>query len=116
MKKIVIIISGFLLFTLLSLPVHAAEGAQISEGYTSDGVHYTVYTIDPSPNTTLAIGDTLNVQREFHYAGIITPPSQVTWTEIHNGITYTGTLKLYNFSFKNGNTIACYKGTIIAIE
>lgn len=116
MYKIITILSGFLLFTFLSLPVQAAENRMISDGYTPDGIYYTVYELEPESNSTFAIGDTIYVYREFHYTGIITPPSPVTWTEIHNGITYTGSLKLYNVTFKDNKTIACYKGTLVAIE
>lgn len=116
MNKIITILSGFLLFTFLSLPVQAAEDNLISGGYTPEGIYYTVYELEPESNSTFSIGDTIYVYREFHYTGIITPPSPVTWTEIHNGITYTGSLKLYSVDFENNTTIACYKGTLVAIE
>ncbi|MBR4085363.1 MAG: hypothetical protein IKK33_13905 [Lachnospiraceae bacterium] len=106
----------FLLSTLLSFPVHASENTMISDGYTSNGIYYTVYELETDTISSRAVGDTIEVLREFHYSGIIAPPSPVTWTEIHNGITYTGSLKLYNFYIKDGNTIAAYKGTLTAIE
>lgn len=116
MKKLLSVLSIFMLCSFLSLPVHATEHVSVSDGYTSDGIYYTVYDVETTTIDSRAIGDTINVVREFHYSGIITPPSQVTWTEVNKSITYTGTLKLYNFSFINGNTVAYYKGTLTAIE
>lgn len=116
MKKLLSFLSALILCLVLSLSAQAAENTTIATGYTSDNIYYTVYDIETTEIIHRAVGDTIDVVREFHYSGIITPPSQKIWSEVHNSITYTGTLKLYNFTYKNGNTIAYYKGTLTAIE
>lgn len=117
MKKAFFVLLCTFLFLQLSLPVKAQEQyAYIDESYTTEGIHYTIYEIETGSTAQRAVGDTMDVIRQFIFEGILQPPSTKIYSERIGTITYTGTLKLYAFSFENGNTIATYKGTLTAIN
>ena len=104
---------------VLSTPIYAgAQGINrnVGDGYTSDGVYYTVYELQTVVDEERAVGDKITVIREFQFSGIIQPPTEKKYTEYINGICYTGVLKLYAFTYENGNTIAAYKGTLTAVN
>lgn len=116
MKRTFIFFLCTFLFMHVTLPVNAQNQYNyIAEGYTNDGVHYTVYEIETN-YTTKAVGDTLEVTRQYIFAGIIQPPATRLHNETNEGITYTGTLKLAYCTYKNNNTYATYRGTLTAIN
>lgn len=117
MKKI----SAFLLCNILLLSISLTSYAQeqytiINNGYTSNGIYYTVYELDTLLNSERVVGDKITVTREFQFSGIIQPSSEQNYTEYVNGVCYTGILTLYAFTYENGNTLAVYKGTLTAIN
>ncbi len=116
MKKIFILFTCIFIFLLT--PLSANASSPISTGYTTEGVSYSVYELETSfsDTTIFAVGQTIDVIREFRFAEIVMPPSTRIYTEVYKGVTYTGTLTLSNFYFENGNTIATYTGTLTAIN
>lgn len=117
MKKISIPLLSIILTLLFSIQVQAMEPkSPIYEGYTSEGIYYEVYDTETSVSLERAVGDTVNVIREFRFSGIIVPPSTRIWYENISGTDYSGTLKLYNYSYENNTTIAYYRGTLTAIN
>lgn len=70
--------------------------------------------IDAGTADIRVIGHEMSVTREFTFSGIIAPPSTRAHTEFYNGALYSGTLTLSRFYIENGNTVAVYKGTLIA--
>lgn len=70
--------------------------------------------IEINTSVDRVIGDQITITREFIFSGIISPPSTLAHAEIYNGAIYSGTITLYRFYTDNGNTIAIYKGTLIA--
>lgn len=117
MKKTLIFFLFTFLFLQLSLPVKAQEqGTYIGEGYTTEGIHYTIYEIETAETSSRAIGDKLDVVRQFIFEGIVIPPKNQQHVERIGTITYVGTITLYAFSFEDGNTIATYEGTLNAVN
>ena len=116
MKRILILSLCLLIFLFSPLTVNAAP--QVNTGYTSEGIHYTVYELETtfSDTTVFTAGQTMEVVREFQFATILIPPSTKSYSEFYNGVTYTGTLTLSNFKYKNGYTIAIYTGTLTAVN
>lgn len=117
MKKL--IVTMLCAAVLLSTPIYA--GAQeikrsVGEGYTSAGVYYTVYELQTVAEEERAVGDKITAIREFQFSGIIQPPAEKNYTEYIDGICYSGVLKLYAFTYENGNTMAVYKGTLTAVN
>jgi len=116
MKKILILLLCTFTFMYMPLPAQAqSQHDYINEGYTTDGMYYTVYEIE-TLNTTRAVGDTVEVTRQFVYGGIYQPPLTQVYTEKVGAITYTGTLKLAYFYHENGHTYGVYRGTLTAIN
>ena len=61
MKKILILLLCTFTFMYMPLPAQAqSQHDYINEGYTTDGMYYTVYEIE-TLNTTRAVGDTVEV-------------------------------------------------------
>lgn len=64
MKKTLIFFLCTFLFLQLSLPVRAQEQrTYIGDGYTAEGIHYTIYEIETEETMSRAIGDKLDVVR-----------------------------------------------------
>lgn len=117
MKKTLFIFLCTFLLLQHSLPVKAQEqSTYIGEGYTVDGIHYTIYEIETKEASSRAIGDKLDVVRQFIFEGIAIPPKTMQHVERIGTITYVGTITLYAFSFEDGNTIATYEGTLNAVN
>ena len=118
MKRNVFILFCFLL-CFLSAPLNANArvtnvNKYLTEGYTSEGIHYTIYDVQPSIGST-----TMNIQRaatqlfvvrQIHFDGYICPKSSWFFAEQINGHIYTGTLTLTAYKLKSNNTIATYEG------
>lgn len=117
MKKISISLLSIILTLLFSIQVQAMEpDSPIYEGYTSEDIYYVVYDIETNVTQERAAGDIIDVIRVFRFDGIIVPPSTQMWQENISGTSYSGTLKLYNYSYDNNTTIAYYRGTLTAIN
>ncbi len=102
-----------LTIVLLSLSFHtyAAESPHsplIATGYTSEGIYYEVHGDTSLPYRS----DHITVTRQVTYDGKVTPEQQISWTESIGGVTYTGTLNLFQSSYRNNKTIAGYRGTL----
>lgn len=113
MKKIFTFLFCITLSLSVYIPVHAQENTIIYSGYTTEDIYYSVREIETQSSMTRATNNTLYVVREFTYAGIIDPLDELEWEEQNKGITYTGTLKLRNYSYSGGNTVATYTGTLV---
>lgn len=96
-----------------SLPVNAQEiSRKIGDGYTADGIHYSIYEAESSPTLTCSIDTSIDVSRDFVYDEYTVPPRQVEHHERINGSLYVGTLRLYSFKTVNNKYIANYRGTL----
>lgn len=117
MKKTLFFLLCTFLFLHFSLPVKAqVHDTYIGDGYTTEGIHYTIYNLETESSTQRAVGDTIDVTRQFVFEGTIQPALTRTYTEKIGTVTYTGTLKLSYFYPENGYTYATYKGTLTAIN
>ncbi|MCD7752678.1 MAG: hypothetical protein LUI10_13250 [Lachnospiraceae bacterium] len=116
-------LKGFILVALMSVMLSAATMnvkadtfyGEIEEGYTEDGIYYELYKMDKQSDELTASGS-ISVRREILYYAIITPPMEIEWTETISGVTYTGTLKLLNYTleYNEQTTLAAYSGTLYA--
>ncbi len=75
---------------------------------------YEIDTVFPS-NNQLQI-DTIYVEREFRYNGIVQPPAEQIYKENINGTIYGGTLRLHTIMYEDDFTYATYTGTLAAIN
>lgn len=50
------------------------------------------------------------VTRKVTYNSIVTPPTEMSWTETLNGSTYSGVLTLKTFYYDIDKTVATYAG------
>ena len=114
MKKIYrfILTSVFVLSLSISAFASAEELPLITSGYTDEGIYYEVHGETASQRSA----DSQYVVRYVTYSGKVNPQSQLSWNEIINGRTYTGTLSLTEkFYDKSENiTMATYAGTLTA--
>lgn len=106
-----------MLSLMQAFPTNAQESRiSINDGYTNNGIYYSVYEIETSTASLFSVGDTITITREFQFDGIIKPSSTMSYSETINNVTYKGTLQLVSFSFEGDHTIALYKGTLTAIN
>ena len=61
-------------------------------------------------------GSGITVTREKIYGGIVIPDSSIGFTEIEDGVTYSGTLYLVSYRHTKSQTIAIYQGTLTAVN
>ncbi len=88
-------------------------GQYLQEGYTEDGIHYTIYgdsTIMPMSSSSY------NVTRTYIFDEIIVPVKARYYSEKKGGIYYGGTIYLISVQYESGKTIAVYSGTLYQIE
>lgn len=125
MKKISFTIFCFLLCFCMYAPIttHAKElgvNRYLTEGYTTEGIHYTIYDIPSSANLT-----TMNLQRsatqmyvvrEIRFDGNIQPPHTWYIAERIGECIYAGTLYLKGDQVIYGKTIATYKGYLYLVN
>ena len=88
------------------------ENCILTNGYSDEGIYYKVETI----SNVLLANDSIFITRKITYDGQISPSLQLSWHEAINGVTYSGTLYLTNFSYNpsTNQTIATYQGTLTA--
>ena len=118
MKKIGFIIFCFLLCSFMSAPLNAyaketVGSRYLTEGYTSEGIHYTIYEVPTSASPTMRLQGVATQQyvvRQIHFDGCITPSETWFFAEQINEHIYTGTLLLDNYQVIANTTIATYKG------
>ena len=111
MKKFIPIIM-LCICLFLSIPVSANTDIPPITGYTAEGIYYEAVTINCSSYNTYASPHSITSTKEFTYSGTIIPSSTLSWTEIIDGNTYSGTLYLQSYYHFNSKTVATYKGTI----
>ena len=114
MKKIFLHIICLCVILNMSMTVCAQETSnKVGEGYTADGVYYEVFIIDNLENDSISMYNTsITVTREVKFSGEITPPKELPLNETIKGVNYAGTLKLKNYSYISGITIATYTGLL----
>ena len=105
----------------LSLP-QVAQASQMRhilyEGYTDEGIHYTVYAKEFSQDRstqTFATNYYQYVERQIYFDGIVTPPQTMYFDEYIHGYRYAGNLTLYSISCQNNRTLAEYHGKLYII-
>lgn len=86
-------------------------GKALYEGYTEDGIHYTVYEINQSDEIAV-FSSSYTVERRIVFDGLLTPPSSIQVMESERGSYYSGTLYLISYNQLNNKTTAIYKGTL----
>ena len=125
MKKNVFILFSFLLCLCMYTPVtvHAREisvNKYLTEGYTTEGIHYTIYDVPMSATpTTMSLqraATQLYVVRQIHFDGYIRPQNSWFFAEQINGHIYTGTLSLTDYKLISNKTIATYKGYLSLVN
>lgn len=125
MKRISFTILSLLLCICLNgfIITHAKEISTtkyLTEGYTSEGIHYTIYDVQPSvASTTICLqraATQLQVTRQIHFDGDIIPPKTWYFAERINGYIYAGTLSLNSIQIIYGKTIATYKGYLTLVN
>ena len=111
MKKIFCITMSVIIMFSLVCPIQARaeELLLLESGITEDNVYYEIYGQVLQPNAT-----TLHVTRYVTFKGRVTPPAQLPWQEIVNGVKYNGVLKLIDVVYikKDDTTTATYTGTL----
>lgn len=61
-----------------SLPVNAQElNRKIGEGYTAEGIHYTVYEAETTQNHTRSVEPSIYVSRYFVFDSTYFPPQKI---------------------------------------
>ena len=88
-------------------------GQYLQEGYTEDGIHYTIYgdsTITPMSSSSY------NVTRTYIFDEIIVPVKARYYSEKKGGVYYGGTIYLISVQYESGKTIAVYSGTLYQVE
>lgn len=108
MKKIAIFFFLSIVLFLISLPVRAEEAVCISEQSVPDRIYDIVVLSSDESSKTVSIDIT--------YDEIILPPSTYFYAGSINGVDYSGTLRLIQYSFQNGQTLATYQGTVYAVN
>ena len=105
----------------LSLP-QVAQASQtrhiLYEGYTDEGVHYTVYAENDTKSQsvqTYSPSYYQYVERQIYFDGIVTPPQTMYFDEYIHGYRYAGSLTLYSISCQNNRTLAEYHGKLYII-
>ena len=125
MKKISFTIFCFLLCFCMYVPAttHAKEIAvnkYLTEGYTTEGIHYTIYDVQPSVSSTNMILQRTSTQkyfvREIHFDGNIQPPKTWYFAERIGEHIYAGTLSLSSDQVIYNKTIATYKGYLSLVN
>ncbi len=116
MKKIFSYIICLYLILNMSMTVSAQETwHKVGDGYTTDGIYYEVFVIDNLENESISMCNTsITVTREIRFSGEITPPRELSLNETIKGVNYSGTVKLKNYSYVSGITVATYTGTLYA--
>lgn len=131
MKKFMFMMLCAMMFLFVSLPVSAKESKRVvGEGYTSEGIHYTIYeeqipqciahsTIIHEEVTTKSsvrsIPSTMYVCRTFVFDGKVVPSQKMQHYEMINGFPYIGTLHRHSIHIVENMTIAQYYGTLSLI-
>lgn len=98
------------------------NGVVIDDGYTEDGIHYTVYAINDEGANGIGITPfaryTWYTSVKVEFSGKVTPSSTYSPSIIRNGLTYTGTLSLVSYNNAGTGpslvTIAYYEGWLFA--
>lgn len=125
MKKISFTIFCFLLCLCMYTPVttHAKEigvNKYLTEGYTAEGIHYTIYDVQPSvTHSTMSLqraATQMYVVREIHFEGNVQPPKTWYFAERIGEHIYVGTLSLSIDQVIYGKTIATYKGYLTLVN
>lgn len=113
MKKIILILSFFFLFSIFSISTKASEDWDSITNCMVDTDTF-IHTDDlfVYNNDT----DTISATRVISFTGIITPSPTVEAIETRNGITYRGTLSLTQYIYMNNTTRATYKGTLYPVS
>ena len=117
MRKFMLITLCTILCLTFSLPVNAQEARRpVGEGYTPEGIHYTVYPADTTKGLTFSVAASIYVSRDFDFDSNIFPPREIIYTEKINGISYTGTLTRFSVSIIGGQVIGNYRGTLYQVR
>lgn len=91
----------------------------LSQGYTEEGVHYSVYLNDAKSNSEVRPNGLINKQYtvDLQYEGNIKPPDSIPWEYNEGSIVWSGTLYLKNYYseyFFGWTTYATYSGLVYA--
>lgn len=96
-----------------SLPVNAQElNRKIGDGYTTDGIHYTVYEAETTQIHTRSVDSSVYVSRYFVFDSTHFPPQKMQYIEKINGFYYIGTLTRFSVISDDNQVIGNYRGTL----
>ncbi len=96
-----------------SLPVNAQElNRKIGEGYTAEGIHYTVYEAETTQTHTRSVEPSIYVSRYFVFDSTYFPPQKIKHQEIIYGFYYVGTLTRFSVNSDGNQVTANYRGTL----
>lgn len=110
MKKIIFI---SLAFFILSTSLHAeATSISIQSAQKETDICYSIVENFYFDQETNSISGTHTII----YDGIVIPEPTIQYSKNENGIEYRGTLKLTQYRYRNGQTIATYQGTLYAVN
>ena len=125
MKKINFTILCFLLCLCMYNPIttHAKEigvNQYLTEGYTAEGIHYTIYDVPTSASPTVMslqrAATQMYVVREIRFDGNVQPPKTWYFAERIGEHIYAGTLSLSSDQVIYNKTIATYKGYLSLVN
>lgn len=117
MRKLMLITLFTILYLAFSLPVNAQEARHpVGDGYTPEGVHYTVYAVQATESLTPSAATSIYVVRDFIFDTVTVPPQKMEYHEIINGISYVGTLTRSSIIINGTHVTASYRGTLYRIS
>lgn len=76
------------------------HGIWVGSGVTEDGIHFdvfkpaTIHAAEPEFTLGRQVGYTMSVTRHAMFSGATRPPETLAWSELINGMVWTGTLRL----------------------
>lgn len=104
------------IFLCAPLKVKAESITYLYEGYTSDNIHYTVYSVSSDTEYSAYSSDALYLDRMVEFNSIIYPPQTIDFSERINSRTYKGTLSLYKSLYTQTTTKAYYRGYVFPYD
>lgn len=117
MKKISCTFLLILLILSYAIPVNAkSTPTLISEGYTAQQIHYSVYALETTKPMSRIAGNIVYVTRVYTFDGIVSAPRQKYYVEYIDSVIYTGYLSLYSVAINGNKTIATYKGMLTSVS
>ena len=117
MKKLLyaVLLSISLFLALPQMAQASQTGHILYEGYTDEGIHYTVYAKEFSQDRstqTFATNYYQYVERIVYYDDYVTPPRTKHFAEYIHGHLYEGDLTLFNITQTQNRTLAEYHGKL----